>query len=152
MRQQITKLLIAGSALCLVGCGNKEKTIDTEKLMTSLLNEVDYDDELQQLETEEISNYMDVVDGAKGVMYMSSGSTAESVAIFTTDSEKSADMMEANIEMFLRDQEAAFEDYNPKEAKKIDDAVLEQEGKYVILCVSNDSDTAETIIERALED
>ena len=39
----------------------------------------------------------------------------------------------------------------PDEAKRIQDAVLVQKGKYVILCVTGDTQKAETIIEDAFK-
>ena len=117
-------------------------------LLLLLLNDIVYEDTLSKLSDEDISNYIDIPEGVTGVMYMGSGATAESVAVFTAPDKATADILEDNIEMYLRDQESAFEDYKPEEAKRIDNAVLEQEGKYVVLCVSGDSSKAEALIDK----
>lgn len=145
--------VIAVSVVLLAGCGgSKAKTIDADALAESLVNDIAYEDTLSRMDADAVSNYIDIVDGTEGIMYMSSGSTAESVAVFTTTDENSAKVMEGNVQMYLDDQKSAFEDYMPEEAKRIEDAVLEQKGNYVILCVSGDPDTAESIIDKAFED
>lgn len=145
------KLFLAGMAAMtlLAGCGTgKSQNVDVEALEKSLLNDIVYEDTLSKLSDEDISNYIDIPEGVTGVMYMGSGATAESVAVFTAPDKATADILEDNIEMYLRDQESAFEDYKPEEAKRIDNAVLEQEGKYVVLCVSGDSSKAEALIDK----
>ena len=146
-----TKLFLAGMAAMtlLAGCGTgKSQNVDVEALEKSLLNDIVYEDTLSKLSDEDISNYIDIPEGVTGVMYMGSGATAESVAVFTAPDEATADILEDNIELYLQDQESAVEDYKPEEAKRIDNAVLEQEGKYVVLCVSGESSKAESIIDK----
>ena len=82
---------------------------------------------------------------------MSSGSTAEEVAVFTAPDEATASTMKNNVQEFLNDQKTSFEDYIPEEAQRIDDAVLVVKGNYVILCVSGDSDKAQEIIDNAFK-
>lgn len=84
-------------------------------------------------------------------MYMGSGSTAEEVAVFTAPDEETARTTEENVQSFLDDQSDSFEKYIPEETKRISNAVLEQKGKYVVLCVSGDSDKAKEIIEKAFK-
>ena len=45
----------------------------------------------------------------------------------------------------------SFQDYLPKEAKKIDDAVILQSGKYIVACVSGDKDMAGSVIREQLK-
>ena len=145
-KMKIVMVWMAMMAL-LAGCGSKSKEVDVNALADKLVNEITYEDTLSKLSEEDIANYIDMPEGVTGVMYMGSGATAESVAVFTAPDESTAETLENNIEMYLDDQESAFEDYKPEEAKRIDEAVLEKEGVYVVLCVSGNSDTAETIID-----
>ncbi len=147
-----TAILAAAACTLLAGCGGGGKKVDTAALADSLVHDVTYTGELNQIGEDEISNFIKLEDGVEGVLYMSSVGTAEEVAVFTASDEQTAKVMETNVEAFLRDQKSAVEDYKPEEAKRIDEAVLEQEGKYVVLCVSGDSEKAEDIIERALND
>ena len=140
------------ASVLLLGCGSSSPVSgDTAALTTSLTSDISYDNELSELSEEDITNYVTVEDGVKGVMYMSSGSTAEEVAVFTAPDEATASTMKNNVQEFLNDQKTSFEDYIPEEAQRIDDAVLVVNGNYVILCVSGDSDKAQEIIDNAFK-
>ena len=140
------------ASVLLLGCGSSSPvSVDTAALTTSLTSAISYDNELSELSEEDITNYVTVEDGVKGVMYMSSGSTAEEVAVFTAPDEATASTMKDNVQEFLNDQKTSFEDYIPEEAQRIDDAVLVVKGNYVILCVSGDSDKAQEIIDNAFK-
>lgn len=140
------------ASVLLLGCGSSSPvSVDTAALTTSLTSDISYDNELSELSEDDITNYVTVEDGVKGVMYMSSGSTAEEVAVFTAPDEAAASTMKNNVQEFLNDQKTSFEDYIPEEAQRIDDAVLVVKGNYVILCVSGDSDKAQEIIDNAFK-
>ena len=140
------------ASVLLLGCGSSSPvSVDTAALTTSLTSYISYDNELSELSEDDITNYVTVEDGVKGVMYMSSGSTAEEVAVFTAPDEATASTMKNNVQEFLNDQKTSFEDYIPEEAQRIDDAVLVVNGNYVILCVSGDSDKAQEIIDNAFK-
>ena len=140
------------ASVLLLGCGSSSPvSVDTAALTTSLTSDISYDNELSELSEDDITNYVTVEDGVKGVMYMSSGSTAEEVAVFTDPDEATASTMKNNVQEFLNDQKTSFEDYIPEEAQRIDDAVLVVKGNYVILCVSGDSDKAQEIIDNAFK-
>lgn len=87
--------LVAGM---LVGCGSKEVTIDAKALASQLVSDIEYTTELTELSSEDIANYIDMEDGVEGIMYMSSGSTAEEVVVITAPDEKTAQTMKANVE------------------------------------------------------
>ena len=140
------------ASVLLLGCGSSSPvSVDTAALTTSLTSDISYDNELSELSEDDITNYVTVEDGVKGVMYMSSGSMAEEVAVFTAPDEATASTMKNNVQEFLNDQKTSFEDYIPEEAQRIDDAVLVVKGNYVILCVSGDSDKAQEIIDNAFK-
>jgi hypothetical protein len=82
-------------------------------------------------------------------MYMSSGSTAEEVAVFEAPDSSTAELMKEHVEEYLADQRDSFEKYIPEEAERIDNAVVQQNGNYVVLCVSGDSDKAKSLISEA---
>lgn len=153
MRVKLVSTLAALSmtAMVLTGCGGKEVSIDASALAGSLVNDIAYDSELSQLSSDDIENYIDVLDDVEGIMYMSSGSTAEEVVVFTAPDESAAKTMLSNVQQFLEDQESSFEDYIPEEAKRIEDAVTVQKGNYVVVCVSGDSEQAKQIIDQAFE-
>ena len=147
-----TIMTLALSVSALTACGGKSSvSIDASALADSLVNDITYESELSKLSEDEITNYIDVLDGVEGIMYMSSGSTAEEVVVLTTPDESAAQTMYTNVQQFLKDQKSSFEDYIPAEAKRIDDAVTVQKGNYVVVCVSGDSDKAKEIVDQAFE-
>ena len=74
---------LAAGMILLAGCGSTQKEIDAAALAKSLVSDITYDDQLEQINDEDISYSIDVPKGVDAIMYMGSGSTAEEVAVFT---------------------------------------------------------------------
>jgi hypothetical protein len=160
MKQKRYRMAAVAAALAmafLTGCGSSAADTETESAVTAdigtvaetLVNGIEYEDELTELTEEELSYYVTMEDGVTGVMYMSSGSTAEEVAVFEAPDSSTAELMKEHVEEYLADQKDSFEKYIPEEAERIDDAVVQQNGNYVVLCVSGDSDKAKSLISEA---
>lgn len=126
-----------------------ETEIDAQALAESLVTGIDYDDALEAMEEDVAAMYFTIEDGVKTCLYMGSGSTAEEVAVFEAPDEETARAQLDNAQAYLDSQKEAVQDYQPEEAKRIEDAVLEQNGNYVVLCVSGDSAKAKEIIKEA---
>lgn len=154
MKKRVTAAMLTAAAISLLtACGGGDaKDVDTSALAGSLVGDIVYEDELKIMEAETIGYYIDIADGVESIMYMGvNGTTGEEVAVFKAPDEETAKTMEANVKEYLDDQKSSFEDYIPEAAARIDNAVLEQEGNYVVLCVSDDPDKAEEIIENAFK-
>ena len=150
-KKSVFTAILVVSVLFLAGCGSSVKTIDADALAKTLATDIVYEDTLQELDDDEVSMYVELPDGVDSVMYMGSGSTAEEVGVFTAEDADTAESVKENVQSFLDDQADSFRDYTPEETKRIGNAVLEQKGPYVILCVSGDSDQAKEIIEKAFK-
>ena len=98
----IMTLTLSIGALTACG-GNSSVSIDASALADSLANDITYESELSKLSEDEIANYIDVLDGVEGIMYMSSGSTAEEVVVLTAPDESAAQTMYTNVQQFLKD-------------------------------------------------
>lgn len=145
-----TALILAALSAMMVACGSAEpKEVDTKDLAAKLISDGVYTETPEIIPSDEIEYYMEVEEGVEGIMYMSGGTTGEEVAVFTAPNEEAAIAMKANVEEFLADQSSEMGAYDPKVVQRIENAVLEQNGKYVILCVSDDSAKAQKIIEEA---
>lgn len=152
MKKSGLTAVLAALALLAAGCGSSAvKEIDAKALADTLASEVTYEDSLEVLDEEVAGVYFELEDDVTTSLYMGSGSTAEEVAVFAASDEETAKKQLSHVQDFLDDQKESFQDYIPEEAKRIDDAVLVQRGKYVILCVSADSAKAEEIIEEAFK-
>lgn len=143
--------MLATGALFLSACGSSEKTIDAAALAQSLATEITYDDTLEEVDADTVSMYMTLPEGVESVMYMGSGTTAEEVGVFTAKDDDTAKETMVSVQSYLDDQAESFRDYVPEESKRVGNAVLEQKGQYVILCVSGDSQEAKEIIEEAFK-
>ena len=151
MRKSGLVATLAAGMLLLAACGSESKTIDAAALADSLATDISYDDTLEKLGDDDVSMYIEVPEGVKSYVYMGSGSTAEEVAVFEAPDKDTAVTVKDNVQTYLDDQSDSFQDYIPEESKRIGNAVLEQKGQYVILCVSGDSDSAKEIIEKAFK-
>ncbi len=160
MKKIIAMMLVAVLSMSVVACGssgngdtNKEdankKEFNATELAQALVSEITYTGSMDQLPTEEIEWYVDMEEGVTGIMYMVSGVSCEEVAVFTAPDEDTAKDMVANIEELLADQEDQNAAYDAKVSQRIEEAVLQQKGCYVILCVSDDSAKAKELIKEA---
>ena len=137
-------------AMGLMACGaSGAKEVDAQALAQSLISEITYAEVPAQISAEDIENYIMVEEGVEGIMYMTSGASAEEVAVFTAPDEETAITMKENVEVFLEEQSMAMAAYEPASVERIKNAVVEQNGKYVVLCVSDETDKAQEIIKEA---
>lgn len=128
--------------------------VSVSDLATKLLNGVKYDDELSPIEDGLFSTiYPDIPesDVAESSIYLSSGSTAEEIAVFKAADEKAADEIKAGLEARAESQKTSFKDYVPAEVDRLDKAVIVENGVYVVFSVSGDPDGAKKIIDDNLK-
>lgn len=154
MKKIITLIMAAILSLGIcTACGAGESGVNLEPkdIANALLDKVNFEEELSQLSEDEITYYVTMEEGVTGLMYISSGSTAEEIAVFQAPDKATASKMLSNVKEYLSAQRSSFADYLPEEAKRIDDAVIEQKGSYVVLCVSGQTDVAKTVIEDAFQ-
>jgi hypothetical protein len=128
------------------GAGTSGAQPEPQAVADALLEQIAFEETLSPLAEDEISYYVTLEDGVTGLMYLSSGSTAEEIAVFRAPDKSTATQMRSHVEEYLSGQRSSFADYLPAEAKRIDDAVLVQKGSYVVLCVSGQPDAAKSAI------
>lgn len=148
------------SFLLLAACGNEGtggEPLDVAALSQELLSAEVFTDELTQVETEVAAEYYGITqeDVKDARVYLSTGATAEELAIFTANSSETAKNVVSGIQQRISNQKTAFEQYLPAEISKLDAAyVLEasQGGEeYIILCIAENIDEAKTIIAKYIE-
>lgn len=148
-----TLKIIVSLMLCILtlfafaGCsGGETKEIDIDKLSAELTEKVEFKDSLTKLDDSMISKLYGIDYAEEQIVYVSTGATAEEIALFklkdSSDAQKAYDAVNKRLDY----QKNSFELYIPEEMVKLDAAVLELYGNYVIFCVS-DGDTAKTIID-----
>ena len=146
-------VIIAAFFVFATACGGgKDYSLDEAGLAGKLLSEVNFDCELYQVHEEKVANFIDLEGAEKEIMYMGSGSFADSFGIFRLDSSDSAEGALETVNSYLADLQDSFKDYIPKEADKIQQATVLQKGRYVVFCITSDREKASEIISDSFKE
>lgn len=145
---------VAMMGLLLTGCGgsgdSKEITAAPAELAKNLAA-TSSDNSLTEVSAEILaSTYM--VDAEKiedSSAYMGAGSTAcEAVVIKCTDDSYPAEV-KTLLETRVQNQSDLYASYNAAQVEILDDAIIKVSGNYAVLCVTDDTDAAEKVLEEA---
>ena len=177
---RFTMLTIMGTAMALMmaGCGKdnndntaKESTeqtdnketddkedkninLDTQEIADAILEGGEFKDSLATVAKEMALGRLYALDAAQidsAAFYTNSNATAEEIAVIKTTSADYVATVKEAYEKRVSDQKVACENYLPDEMPKLESAVIYTQGNYVILCVSENSDKAESIIKDLFE-
>lgn len=133
------------------GCkAEKEIVIDVDALANTLATKIAYKDQMDDdFDAEMIAMVygIDPSNFVKSHIYLSTGATAEEIAVFEAKDQESADIIYSAMKTRIEDQKMSFVDYVPEEMIKLKDPVYKQQGSYIVLSVSNDSDQAIKLID-----
>jgi hypothetical protein len=132
-----------------------ELKIDVLELADALIDGVAFDDQME-LASDDAFYALYVIDPSGGevsdfALYASTGATAEEVAVIEVTNAESAAAVLTSAQARIAAQKLEFENYAPTEMPKLSDPVLVSLGKYIILCVSNDNEASQKIIETFIE-
>lgn len=129
-----------------------DSTLDTGALASTVIKKVDFDTKLEKMDDSVAQSMITTSsENTRTELYMGEGTSADELLIVTVEDEDQMDQEIENVQKHLTDMRQSFQDYLPKEAKKIDDAVILQSGKYIVACVSGDKDTAGSVIREQLK-
>ena len=125
--------------------------IDAVALADSLAGTVPFVDQMTPLELDAAVNVYGIDSAAvsAGKAYVSTGATAEEIAVFTAADAGQVETVRAALEKRVEDQKVAYTNYQPQEMTKLSDPVIETRGDTVILCVSDDNSAALSVIDEA---
>lgn len=153
----ITMAALLAAALLLTGCGNNggEKTdIDLEATMKAMMDATEVEDEMKKMEGEVVGNFYDIDDSAVDsyLIYSSaSGATAEEFAIFKAKDAKGVETIKTMLDKRVEDLGKRFEQYIPAEMAKVQNAVITENGNYVLFVCAGDPSTAEAAFDKAFQ-
>jgi len=150
MKRTISLLLALLLTAALVGCGGgtKVKDVDVTALAAELAEKVKFESqEMRELSADDLTNYVAVPDGAKVAFYMGEGLTMEEIIAVQCANEKDAAALKTEMEALLSNQIDSARPYKPESVPRLENPALTQKGVYVVLCVTDDVDTAEQIIK-----
>lgn len=122
------------------------KQADAGVIGKKLAEALAFEDELT-LADEDMAGMLYGIDAAvQSSVYISSGATAEEIAVFEFETEEDCKEAVSLAEQRIEDQKEAFASYVPKEVKRLDGAVVKQYGRFLAVCVCDDGRKAEELL------
>lgn len=122
------------------------KAADAGEIGKKLAEDLAFEDELT-LADEDMAGMLYGIDAAvQSSVYISSGATAEEIAVFEFETEEDCKEAVSLAEQRIEDQKEAFASYVPKEVKRLDGAVVKQYGRFLAVCVCDDGRKAEELL------
>jgi len=166
MEIKMKKILLLASMLVLVmaltACGKeesgeKEGSKDDKKSIEGTVTDIakkivddgKFIDEVVTIDNEMINQKLDI-DSAnveESVCYYGTGDSANIVYVAIFKEESKAKDAKEKLEVYLDELKTANESYDPEELGKIDDAILEIDGQYAIMVISDDDEGAKKAID-----
>lgn len=149
-------LLLLGltTAALLTACGGKSSdsasvTIDMNQLCEDLKGTIN--SELNTVSTDIAAStyFFDTDQVEECVAALNSGANACEIAILKCKDASYVDEAETLFKNRVTSQSDLFASYNAGEVAKLDEAILESTGSYVVFCVTDDTDAAKEIIKKA---
>ena len=155
MKQQMKRCAAAlAAALCMAaaGCGKQQAEINPADAVQQLKDSVSFTDQMTEMDSAGACRFYDVGTDLvqDGAAYVGSGATAESLAVFEATDTDAAQSIADALQTFTDGWIKGYSDYKPEEVPKLESAVLEQDGVYVVFCVTADNAAAKTAVQDLL--
>lgn len=155
MKKICSLILSAVMALSLLtACGSANVTIDVNEAADTLKTNLSYAGSLEELGSKMLENTYDEIDTESITAYkayVSADVTAEEVAVFEMKDDAAATALKTVLEAHVQAQKEIYADYSPEGVVRLDKAVIRQSGKYVILCISDDTDKVASEVDKLLK-
>lgn len=139
----------------LPGCNSsaEDVTLDVAECAGTLLEKIDFQDTLTAIGDEMIAAIYQIPaeDVVEQQVYVSTGATAEEIAVFEAVDADAAQRVETAVLQRVADQKTSFEDYLPAELPRLEDPFLFVKGRYVVLCVSDHNEEVEAELKELLQ-
>ncbi len=146
MAAALAALLLLGG--CSGGKDAAKAEIDPEKLGQELYDSGCFGQDIFEVDSGVIESMYGELEGVQAAkVYASSGASANEIAVFRAADKAGAEKIYQAASQRLEDRKLAYENYLPEEAKKLESALLRQEGSCVVFCVAEDAPGAEKIVD-----
>ncbi len=133
---------------------NKENIqINIEGLAEEITKSNAFEDQLEKIDSEmTMQDYNFSTDEVEQlVSYQGSGATSEEIVILQVKGKNNINSVKEKMNARLSERKEAFESYLPEEVGKIDNSILRVEGNYIILCIANDANTVNNVINEYIK-
>ena len=144
--------LLCLPVLLLSGCGKTETNLNVQEAADKIKSAVTFQDTMTALPDASFDRTysIDAGDLKSKAVYVSSGATAEEIAVIEATDEAAAKKVKAAVDQRIADQKESFKDYVPAELTKLNDPVVEASGRYVLMCVCDQPEQARQAIKDLL--
>lgn len=129
---------------------NKGITIDINELSKDIIENIEFEDELNKVDNETASKLYDINNFTSQSVYMSSGATSEEIAIFEFEDKEACKVALEKANKRIEEQKQNFKDYMPKEMKKLENAMIKNKNQYLIVCITNHPEEVGKILSKYL--
>jgi len=150
MKKFIYTVVFMLMVLTVSACSAENTKINIEELSADLISNVEFADEMTPIDGKTIESLYNIDYAVSQQVYISSGATAEEVAIFELKDENDADKALDAVKQRIEVQKQDFETYIPEEIPKLENAIVKKAGQYVIVCISGGNE-ADEIINRYIK-
>jgi len=145
-------LILLVVIMAISGCSKSgdDFTLNVKECADTLRETIAFQDTLAAISDEMIAAIyrISAEDVVQQQVYVSTGATAEEIAVFEAVDADAAQRIETAVWQRVADQKASFEDYLPAELPKLTDPFILVKGKYVILCVSDHNKEVKTELNK----
>lgn len=150
MKRCLSPLLALCLILTLAACGSKEEPaaeLDLDQIAAALTASGCFPDSLEEQDPELVPGLLSLYeerieaqpeDIAQAWYSMALGMVADQFLLLKGTDGKAADRLEAALETYAQDQKSAYEFYNPEQAARMDDPIVERRGVYLLFAVGED--------------
>lgn len=162
-RQTLILLMIIGCIAALSGCGatpagtepvttevSEPVALDLNAISNELSDGNVFGDAIEPIDTSYIEMLMKIAptDYTTAIINMSSGATAERLALFEAADNTAALALKDKCDQHIAEQVDAYAGYMPAEVDKLNNAIVAVYDKYVVLCVAENYTGAGVIIKK----
>lgn len=137
--KHILTIVLTAALILLSACAapaDGERELDLDALAEELLESGIFEEELNPADGEIAPKLYGIDDAVSFRLYVGSGATASELALLEFETEEDAKAALPLAQARVDAQTESFASYLPGEAEKLDNAVVEQHGRYVVVCVS----------------
>lgn len=148
MKKLSILLAIAVVLSLFAGC-SKPKELDLSDLSEQLNENVIFSETLMLLGTEDAERLyrIEESDVSEVIAYAGTGATVDEFSLWKAVDTEAVLRIAEKVQERIDAQREGYLDYKADEVPKLDNAVLVQSGNYVFLCITEDAETAQKIID-----
>lgn len=149
----VVAIIVIGLVMIIVKDKNKDIQINIEDLASKIAENNYFEDQLEKVDSEMIMEAYNFSSDEieKLASYQGSGASSEEIVILQVKDKSKLNSVKDKINKRLEERKEAFENYLPKEVGKIENNILRVEGNYIILCISNDNNGVNKLLNEYLK-